>query len=311
MAYTYAKKFEPKVQESFKINSLTDRAINHDYNFNGVKSITVFSVDTSKMQNYNDGQSVPGNSRYGTIENLGNTTQDFLLNVDRSFTFAIDRMQDKNALGILNPGKALQRQIEQRIIPEIDRYRLAKIVNDKNHIDKNETITKANAYTSFLDAIGTMLDKGVPMAGTFAYISTNFYKQIRLDDSFIKASDMAQEMRLKGVVGMVEGIPLIHVPGSYFPTEAMGSGADLDAGGDNTGFGSQLTNLTSLLASGKKVEFMLVNKAAVLGAEKLVDYKIHDNPPGINGWLVEGRMVYDCFILDKKKDMIYIHTTTP
>ena len=44
-------------------------------------------------------------------------------------------------------------------------------------------------------------------------------------------------------------------------------------------------------------------------AEKLDDYKIHQDPPGINGNLVEGRVYYDAFVLDAKKDGIYAHFT--
>ena len=38
---------------------------------------------------------------------------------------------------------------------------------------------------------------------------------------------------------------------------------------------------------------------------KLEDYTIHANPPGISGSLVEGRIVYDAFVLDNKVKAIY------
>ena len=38
---------------------------------------------------------------------------------------------------------------------------------------------------------------------------------------------------------------------------------------------------------------------------KLEDYKIHEDPPGISGSLVEGRVCYDAFILENKKKAIY------
>jgi len=39
----------------------------------------------------------------------------------------------------------------------------------------------------------------------------------------------------------------------------------------------------------------------------LLRYEPCDNPPGINGWLVEGRIVYDCYVLDSKKNGVYVH----
>ena len=53
---------------------------------------------------------------------------------------------------------------------------------------------------------------------------------------------------------------------------------------------------------------MLVNKEAVTAPVKLTEYKINDNPPGINGWLVEGRVYYDAFVLNNKNTGIYVHS---
>ena len=52
---------------------------------------------------------------------------------------------------------------------------------------------------------------------------------------------------------------------------------------------------------------MVVNKNAVTSPVKLSEYKIHDNPPGINGWLVEGRVYYDAFVLSNKEKGVYVH----
>ena len=36
-------------------------------------------------------------------------------------------------------------------------------------------------------------------------------------------------------------------------------------------------------------------------------YRIHDDPPGISGWLVEGRTIYDAFVLNEKRYAVYYH----
>ena len=43
---------------------------------------------------------------------------------------------------------------------------------------------------------------------------------------------------------------------------------------------------------------------------KLQDYRIHSDPPGISGSLVEGRVVYDAFVLQNKAKAIYYQATT-
>jgi N4-gp56 family major capsid protein len=270
MAMNYASKYESKVQERFKLGSQTGMAVNQEYDFVGVNAINVYTIPTTSMNDY----SMTGSSRYGSPAELGNTVQTMTLAKDRSFTFTIDRRNYTDTMMTMEAGKALRRQLDEVVIPEVDVYRISKIVAGAGTSATPAPIDKTNAYTAFLDGVTTLLENKVPMAGTFAYISTNFYKMIRQDETFIKASDMAQDMLVRGSVGMIEGIQLIHVPTTYLPAN---------------------------------VEFVLTNRMATLAAEKISDYRIHENPPGINGWLVEGRIYYDAFVLDTKKKAIYVH----
>ena len=50
------------------------------------------------------------------------------------------------------------------------------------------------------------------------------------------------------------------------------------------------------------VEFIIAHPVATTSPVKLEDYKIHDNPPGINGKLVEGRIRYDVFRFGKQEE---------
>lgn len=50
---------------------------------------------------------------------------------------------------------------------------------------------------------------------------------------------------------------------------------------------------------------MITHPVATVAPTKLEEYKIHQDPPGISGELVEGRIVYDAFVLDNKKMAIY------
>ena len=83
-------------------------------------------------------------------------------------------------------------------------------------------------------------------------MAASYFKLLKQDESFIKASDLAQNMLVKGQVGMVDGIPIIVVPASYMPA---------------------------------KTAFIITNPIACCAPVKLADYKIHDNPPGTAGWL--------------------------
>ena len=50
---------------------------------------------------------------------------------------------------------------------------------------------------------------------------------------------------------------------------------------------------------------MLAHPCATVAPTKLEDYKIHKDPPGISGSLVEGRICYDAFVLENKAKAIY------
>jgi hypothetical protein len=55
--------------------------------------------------------------------------------------------------------------------------------------------------------------------------------------------------------------------------------------------------------------FILTHPIAATAPKQLEEYKIHENAPGISGWLVEGRFIYDCFVLNEKADAIFYHGT--
>ena len=52
MAQNYAEKYSSKVDERFKIASLTDAAINTDYDFVGVNAVNIYSIPTVALGNY-------------------------------------------------------------------------------------------------------------------------------------------------------------------------------------------------------------------------------------------------------------------
>ena len=51
--------------------------------------------------------------------------------------------------------------------------------------------------------------------------------------------------------------------------------------------------------------FMIAHPSATAAPVKLEEYKVHQDPPGISGSLVEGRICYDAFVLDNKAKAIY------
>ena len=213
-------------------------------------------------------------ARYGTPTELNDTVQTLTLTQDKAFTFTLDKRNQEDSANAKDAGAALRREVDEVIIPTIDKYRLAAWVTGAGNSTTAAAVTSSNAYSVFLDAQNLLMDDLVPMTNRVAYVSPNFYKCIKLDSSFIKASDMAQDMLVNGSVGMVDGVNIVPVPSSYLPAT---------------------------------VELLIVHKSAMVSPVKLAEYKTHIDPPGINGTLVEGRIYYDAFVLNNKKNGIVVH----
>lgn len=269
MAINYAEKYSPQVDERFKLGSLTTALVNNAYDWLGVATVKVYSVPTAEMNDY----TLTGSNRYGTPAELNNEVQEMTLVKDRSFTFTIDKKSKDDTMGVMAAGAALARQIDEVIIPEIDTYRISKLVAGAPtaNVIKDVAVTKANAYEKFL-AVQEILDnKKVPTGGRICMCTPGYYNMLKLDEAFTKKGDMATKIAINGLVGEVDGVYIIKAPKSYFP---------------------------------ENVNFLITNPIVMPAPIKLTEYKIHDDAPGISGHLVEGRIRYDAFVLDQKKDAI-------
>ena len=269
MAINYAEKYSAKVDERFKLGSLVAGIINKDYEFTGVKTVKVYSIDTAEMNDYQRS----GLSRYGTPTDLGDAVQELTITQDRAFTFVIDKGDESEQAGAKNAGAALRRQLDEVAIPEYDKYVIGKVVAGAGKV-ATEAVTKENAYEAFLTGQEQLDENKVPTVGRIALVTPAFFKNIKLDGSFIKASDLGQQIALAGQVGAVDGTPIIKVPASYFPAN---------------------------------VEFVITHPVATTAPVKLNEYKLHNDPVGVSGAVVEGRTIYDAFVLNNKKGAIYVH----
>jgi N4-gp56 family major capsid protein len=269
MAINYAEKYSAKVDERFQLASLVGGVINKDYDFVGVKTVKVYSIETASMNDYNR----TGSNRYGTPTDLQDTVQELKMEQDRSFTFVIDKGDELEQAGAKNAGAALSRQLNEVVIPEYDKYVIGKICGGAGKTT-TAAITNANAYDSFLAGQEELDENKVPTVGRVALVTPAFLRKLKTDDNFVKASDLGQEIAINGVVGAVDGTPIVKVPASYFPAN---------------------------------VEFVITHPVATTAPVKLDEYKVHQDAPGISGALVEGRTIYDAFVLNNKAGAIYVH----
>ena len=274
MAINLVTKFLPYVDEQFSTESKKSLLTNTDFTWTGAHTVKVYKISTSGMNDYdrNGSKSATQWSRYGAVADLDATTEEFTLTKDRSFTFAIDKLDTDETAQQLQAASALARQNREVVIPEVDSYTYGVMCSKAGHKPDAKALTASNIYTEILAASEALDNAEVPETGRVLVVTPATYALMKKSKDIVMETDVGQEMRLKGVIAALDGAAVMKIPAVRLPA----------------GFG-----------------FMLAHPVATVAPVKLEDYTVHDNPPGISGALVEGRVCYGAFVLDNKVKAIY------
>lgn len=273
MAIDLVTKYLPYVDEIFTKESKKSLLTNQDFEWTGAHTVKVYKITTADMEDYGRSGPKSGNwSRYGAIQGLDATTEEFTLTKDRSFTFAIDKLDEDETGNQLAAASALARQQRQVIIPEVDTYTYGVMAAGAGTKPTAVTLTEENIYTEILKA-GTTLDNAdVPEDNRQLVVTPDVYQLMKRCKDIVMETNIGNDLRIRGVIANLDGANVIKVPAARLP---------------------------------KNFGFMLAHPVATVAPTKLEDYKIHKDPPGISGSLVEGRICYDAFVLDNKVKAIY------
>lgn len=274
MAINLVTKFQPYVDEIFAKESKKHLVTNQDFDWSGAHTVKVYKVSTGTMNDYDragTGSGVEG-SRYGKVESLDATTEEFTLKKDRSFTFAIDKLDEDETAQQLQAGTALARQQRLVVIPEIDSYVYGVMAAGAGHKPDAIALSKDNIYDEITKATKALDDEEIPEEGRCIIVSPEVYRLMKKSPDITMETDVDTQLRKQGVVSNLDGALVIKVPAVRLP--------------ENCGF-------------------IMAHSCATVAPTKLEDYKIHKDPPGISGSLVEGRICYDAFVLENKAKAIY------
>ena len=285
MAINLITEYQKKIAERFTLGSLTDEAAGHDYDFAGAKTIEVLSVDTVETVDYTRS----GTARYGDVTELGDTKQTLTLAVDKGFTFSIDAGNASEQYNVKQANRCLKREWDEVCTPEIDAYRLSAWANGKGLSSgksvlsvSGETLTKENIVESIFTGSARMSDKKVPRKNRYLFIPELTFVRFQLADVVLGGGQLNKEAVEKGFRGTIDGMKVITVPSSLWPSLTGGSAT---------------------------LNFIIKYKGATVDPMKLKNLRVQKNPMGIDGDVVEGRYIYDSFVKDASCDGIFISTT--
>ena len=266
-----ADKYSSQVLERFFQDSYTQGSFSKKFDgeFIGVKSVRFHEVGTVPLVDYNR----RGNgNRYGTPKDLTDVEYELPMEKDRSFSFVIDKGDMKEQMGIKKAGECLRREMREVVTPEVDNYRMDRWAEKAGlHVALSAEPSKTTIVENMLDANVALDEHNVPAEGRTFYINPKYYKFIKLASEWNNIEPLAAKALGKGIVGEFDGVPVKKI--ARMPAN---------------------------------VYFMLVFKNAAISPVKLHEYKMHTDPQGYSGALVEGRFLYDAFVMPTMANGIYV-----
>lgn len=286
MAIDLVTKFQPYTDELFSTESKRALLTNQDFDWTGAHTVKVYKVTTSQMNDYGRNAPADGNwSRYGALADLDATTEEFTLKKDRSFIFGVDKLDTDETAGQVAAASALARQEREKVIPEVDTYTYGVMCAGAGHKPDAVKLTATNIYDEILKATTALDDAEAPETGRVLVVTPAVYQLLKKCKDITMETDVGNDLRLQGVIGMIDGLAVQKIPANRLP--------------ENFGF-------------------MVAHPCATVAPVKLEDYQVHNDTVFMSGSVVTGRICYDAFILDNKKKAIYYQampaateTTTP
>lgn len=273
MAVNLASKYSKHIQTIYVKESLVAGRLSQDYDFAGVKTVVVYTPTTVPMGPYTR----EGSNRYGTPTEMQDTKQELTLTQDRAFALTIDKGNNEDQMGAKSAGKMLQLQIAERAVPEFDKYALGKMAAGAGKVNEGAALTKSTICDRISSGTEWLDDAEVPETDRTLWITAAGYKLLKHSEEFMAVEKIAGRAIAKGEVGAYDNMTVIKVPKSRMPDG---------------------------------VNFIIAHRNAATAPVKMSETKIHQDPPGISGALLEGREYYDCFVFNAKKNGVYCDKNT-
>ncbi len=269
MAINLASKYDGKIAEKFTKESYVAGNASTEYDFAGVKSVSIYTPQTVDLNDYKR----TGENRFGTPVEMQDTVQEIELSQDKGFSITIDRGNNVDQMNTKTAAKMLNMQIKERVVPFMDRYALKRWAQQAGTIEGlNAAPTRDTIVEKIFDGAKALDNALVPDQDRIMYIPTTYYNMLRLSKEFLAVDNLAEKALSKGYVGMIADMKVIKVPDAYMPSDLY---------------------------------FLITFKGAVLNPNKIKTMRVLSEVAGIDGNVLEGRNYFDAFVLEAKAGGVY------
>ncbi|MBR3254219.1 hypothetical protein IKF88_00595 [Candidatus Saccharibacteria bacterium] len=265
MTVNLALKYSDQLDQIWTHASYTDNWINKKYNFDGVDTVKAYTVTTVAPNDYNRAST---GDRFGGNAELQDTIATYQLTKDKSFKIAIDRGNYEQGMRAKKAGEVMRYEMNEQIIPMIDADRLATAAAGATAVSQTVTVT-TDAYQDTLKLNEYLDECKAPLEGRVLWVTPAEYNLIKTAiTTNILASGYNDKLVGKGFVGELDGVPVVKVPTSYFPTG---------------------------------VKAILCHRDSLLGVRQVTETRIITDSEFVSGSILLGRFIFGAFILKGKE----------
>lgn len=272
-----AEKYSKKIVDKFYKESVILGKTSKEYEWDGVKSIKVYTINTVAPTNYGipaagtyDNASL---TRYGNTHEITDTIQTMTITQDKAVSLSVDKGNNTNQMLIKNSGVVMARELREQFVPMFDKYALAQWATNCGQYTVDSSLQKSNIVEAIFSHVTKIRNSLTDINDAFCYVGETDFAKVLLSPEFLHADKLAERNLEKGVMGKVRGMQIVPIPDSYLP---------------------------------EGVNFMTVKKSVVLAPTKIKDAKVHSDPVGVSGALLEVRWMYDAFVLDTRKNGVVV-----
>jgi hypothetical protein len=253
-------KYSDKMAMLYAHTSFVKGKTSNEYDWNGVESIKIMTPVTVPLNNYNR---AAASNRYGTPTEMGDFTQRCPITQDKGFSVTIDKGNYTEQMMLKEAGKMMKAEVDEQVTPVIDKWAIGKwAANAGTVVSCSAEPTKTTIIEHLADVEAKFADAFIPLEDRFILITNSVVSKYR--QAFDALDTITDRLLLKGVIGKFGTLNIVGIPGDWMPAGAY---------------------------------YLAFQRRSAILADKVADTVLHTNPPGISGHLLEGRYIYDAFVV--------------
>lgn len=252
MAINLVQKYHDKLVKALEYASNLAGKTTNEYKLDGGEGIYLTSMDAISLNNYSK---TATSNRYGTPAEVQDSQQYIGWDYDKSYSATVDKANYQDGGYMKTAGVVIEEQNNEVVAPFIEQNFYAKLLAK---CGKSITGSAPSASTIMgrITAIeAAMRNARIPKTDRYLAIGTSNLQLIR--QSLTNCDNITDKLLMKGIVGKIGTLNVIEVADDDLPANVY------------------------MIAWWKK---------SVVLAFDIKEAKVHQDPPGINGALIEFRV---------------------